>query len=165
MAWVRPSLSKPRRSRPGQGRFNCGESGEACGWVPSPGGPEPVGAAGVRVRDGHGAGGCRHRPFIQCHRWFSPSATTALQPLSSRSHLSPTPTTAPAPAPAWARASARFAWHSAITSGGALPAKLGLARRPARPWRPSSPSIGSNTCGSPLTRPGSAGGQCLRWRN
>jgi hypothetical protein len=33
----------------------------------------------------------------------------------------------------------------------------GLARRPARPWRPSSPSIGSNTCGSKLTPAG------VRW--
>jgi hypothetical protein len=65
MAWVRPSRSKPRRSRPGQGRFNCGESGEACGWVPSSGGPEPVGAAGVRGRDGHGTGGGRYGPLKQ----------------------------------------------------------------------------------------------------
>jgi len=33
--------------------------------VPSPGGPEPVGAAGVRGRDGHGAGGGRNGPLKQ----------------------------------------------------------------------------------------------------
>ena len=60
MAWVRPSRSrpsrsKPGRSRPGQGRSNFDDSGEACGWAPSPGGPEPVGDAGDRGRACHGS--------------------------------------------------------------------------------------------------------------
>jgi hypothetical protein len=85
MAWVRPSRSKPSRSRPGQGRFNCGDSGETCGWMPSPGGPGSVGAAGVRGRESHGAGGGRHGPLKQVppvvHLCGADGVTVPIQPL------------------------------------------------------------------------------------
>jgi len=99
MAWIRPDRSKPRRSRPSQGRFNCGDSGGACGWMPSPGGPGSVGVAGVRGRESHGAGGADMSPSSQCHRWLSSAAPPASRLRFSRSHHSPTPPTAPAPVP------------------------------------------------------------------
>jgi hypothetical protein len=150
MAWVRPSRSKPSRSRPGQGRFNCGDSGETCGWMPSPGGPGSVGAAGVRGRESHGAGGGRHGPLKQVppvvHLCGADGVTVTIQPLPLHPNSPNRPPTSSRLGPGFRQVFLPFSHHPRRRLAGAV----GVGEAPGQGVEAQQPLIGSNASSSPL---------------